>query len=74
MDLYERLGEPNTTHSRCYEVSRSPESISSLVEWCRKPRREEALYKLTDAELMTYEIPKFGALLFKKCALFYRSW
>jgi hypothetical protein len=60
LDWYEQLVEANTLHSRCYEVSRSPESISSLVEWYQKDRPKEFLNDLTDAELMTYEIPEIG--------------
>jgi hypothetical protein len=65
VERYERLAETNALHSRCYEISRSPASISFLVEWCRRHRPEKLFYELTDAELMTYEIPKIGEPLLK---------
>jgi hypothetical protein len=63
LNWYKQLEEANAIHSRCYEVSRSPDSISSLAEWYQRDRdksKKEFLWNLTDEELMAYEIPKIG--------------
>jgi hypothetical protein len=59
--MYEGLPEPNAVHSRCYEVSRSLESIASLAEWYQRDRSKKNLVsELTNEELREYEIPKIG--------------